>query len=151
MEKTVKASEEKMITARELFSMTYGTRELYTDEKIDAMKKRILEKFAKKREKLSVVEFYENDGVIFYASANAEKGGEFTSIDYIKDYTAESTGELWRFGFFNKKTGKITLLFGGHSIAKGKSEVFKYFEITKVVTTSKYKNAQDLVPFAHKD
>lgn len=153
MEKTVKAHEIKNITAKELFSMTYGTRELYSDQQIETLKTKITNRI---KMKMASVEFYENDGVVYYAHTFVEpegpnKGDEITTINYIKDYSVMSAGELWKFGFLNKKTGEITLLFGGNCVAKGRSEAFKFFEIAKIVTTHKFKNSSDLVPFAHKD
>lgn len=141
--KTVKAHETKLITARELFSMSYGTRELFTDKKIESMKKSIIEK---RKLKMVSVEFFENEGIIFYSAEDKD----LTTIDYLKDYTI-TNGELWRFGFINRKTGQITLLFGGNFVAKGRNEAVKYFEIAKVVTNNKMDNSLDLIPFAHKD
>jgi hypothetical protein len=143
---TVKAHETKLVTARELFSMSYATRELFTDKKIESMKKSIIEK--KKLEMVSV-EFFENEGIIFYSES---KEKDLTTIEYLKDYTI-TNGELWRFGFVNRKTGQITLLFGGHCVAKGHKEAIKYFEIAKVVTNNRFgfENPADLIPFAHKD
>lgn len=153
MEKTVKAHETKQTTARELFSMTYGTRELYTSEVIESMKKKIRERIESKK---ANVEFFEDDGVIFYSSTFTEesgpnKGDKLTTITNLKDYSVMSGGELWKFGYINKKTGQITLLFGGHCVAKGRREAFKYFEIAKIVTSNKFENPADLIAFAHKD
>ena len=154
MAKTVKAHESKLITARELFSLSYGTRELYDEKTIENIKQRILD-----RSKMRVggsVEFFENDGVIFYSSTFTEEGGpcngmEMTVINYLKDYSILAGGELWKFGFINKKTGEIYLLFGGHYIAKGRKDAFHYFEIAKTVTANKFKNSADLIAFAHKE
>ena len=62
-----------------------------------------------------------------------------------------SGSDLWKFGFVNKKTGEITLLFGGYFIANNRKEAFKYFEIAKVVATKKYADKEELVTFAMKD
>jgi hypothetical protein len=140
---TVKAHETKLITARELFSMSYSTRELFTENRIASMKKKVIDKM---KLKMVSIEFFENEGIIFYS----EKEKEMTTIDSLKDYTI-SSGDLWKFGFINRKTGQITLLFGGNCVAKGRNEAIKYFEITKVVTTNKFENPADLIPFAHKD
>ncbi len=151
--KTVKAYETKLVTARELFSMTYGTHELYSDSEIESMKKKVVERL---KLKMASIEFYENEGIIFYSHTFIEeegpnKGDSITTINHLKDYSVLSGGELWKFGFINKKTGEITLLFGGNCVAKGRNEAFKYFEIAKVVTENKFANSIDLVPFAHKD
>lgn len=153
MEKTVKAHETKLITARELFSMSYATRELYTPDNIESMKKKVIEKL---KLRMTSVTFFENEGIIFYSSTFKEengpnKGEKLTTINYLKDYSVMSAGELWKFGYINKKTGQITLLFGGNCVAKGRQEAFKYFEIAKVVTTTRFENSADLIPFAHKD
>lgn len=143
MEKSVKAHETKLTTARELFSMSYATRELFTEEKIASMKRNVIERMELKKIN---IEFFENEGIVFYS----EKAKDLTTIDYLKDYSIQG-GELWKFGFINRKTGQITLLFGGHCVAKGRNEAVKYFEIAKVVTTNKFEHAEDLIPFAQKD
>jgi hypothetical protein len=143
MEKSVKAHETKLVTARELFSMSYATRELFTENKIATMKKNLIEKMKLKHVN---IEFFENEGIVFYS----EKAQDLTTIDYLKDYTINS-GELWKFGFINRKTGQITLLFGGNCVAKGHNEAIRYFQIAKVVTTNRFEHAEDLIPFAQKD
>lgn len=148
MERTVKPQETKLITARELFSMSYATSELYTKEKIASMKKKAIEKMVLKK---TSYEFFENEGVIFFSHDEKNKEDEITVLDYLKDYSLTSHGDLWRFGFVNRKTGQITLLFGGNCVAKGKTEAFRYFKIAKIVTTNKFENPADLIPFAHKD
>jgi predicted Holliday junction resolvase-like endonuclease len=146
MEKTTtKAFETKMITARELFSMSYATRELYSDEKIASMKKEAIEKAH------ANIEFFENEGIIFYIHKFKERGKELATINTLTDFTSLSGGELWKLGFVNRKTGQIILLFGGHFIARGRKEAFKYYEIAKLVTANKFENPADLVPFAQKD
>lgn len=148
--KTVKATETKSISARELFSLTYGTRELYTQEKISSLKKKVKLKTAN-------AEFFESDGVVFFASliegSGDNKGHHLTMINFINDfsYSMSSKKELWRFGFVNRKTGEITLLFGGQCVANGRNEAFHFYEIAKVVTNKKFENHADLVAFAHKD
>jgi len=146
MEKTVKPFETKEITAKDFFSLTYSTRELFTDEKIDSMKKRIESLMNN-----SNVEFFENSGVVFYCNSFVENGMKFTVINDLKDYTLSSEGNLWKFGFVNRKNGHITLLFGGNFVANGRKEAFKYFQIAKIVTTNKFANSEDLVAFAFKD
>jgi len=145
--KTIKAQEEKLITARELFSMSFSTKELYSDHKIDEMKRKSIEKAKLKKHSL---EFFENEGVIFYAETSVTKGKTFTIINYMKDYTLSTAGSLWKFGFVNKKTGQITLLFGGQCVAR-EQEAVKFFEIAKKIASVKYSNSKDLLTFAHKD
>jgi len=147
MEKsTIKAHETKMITARELFSMSYATRELYTDEKIALMKKDAISKQKAK----SSIEFFENEGIIFYVYTFLEHGKQLATINNLTDFTVEE-GKLWKFGFVNKKTGQIILLFGGNFIARGLKEAISYYEIAKTVTSHKFENSEDLIPFAHQD
>ena len=147
MEKTTKAHVTKLVTARELFSMSYGTRELYSDEKIASMKMEIIQK---EKGKEKNVEFFENEGIIFYIYTFVEHGKQLATINNLTDFTSEH-GELWKFGFVNKKNGQIILLFGGNFIARGIEDAIKYFEIAKVVTTNKFENSADLIPFAQKD
>ena len=147
--KTVKAAQTKSISAKELFSMTYGTYEMYKQERISVMKQKV-------KERMEDAEFYENDGVIFYTATikgEEKKDNTLTIIDIIKDftYTMKAKKELWKFGFVNKKTGEITLLFDGEGVATCQNEAFKFYEIAKVVTNVKFQNKSDLITFAHKD
>jgi hypothetical protein len=147
--KTVKAYDTKTISPRELFSLTYSTKELFTFEKIEEMKCKIIESLNPKGE--IEIEFFENEGVVFYCSSFKENGKKLTTINDLKDYSIISGGELWKFGFVNRKTGNITLLFGGHFIARNRQEAFKYFEIAEVVTSNKFEDSKDLIAFAIKD
>lgn len=143
MKKTTKAQETKMITARELFSMSYATRELYSDEKIEEMKKEAISQNP-------VVEFFENEGIIYYIMTFVEQGKSLATINNLIDFTSEH-GKFWKFGFINKKTGNIIMLFNDNFIANGRNEAFSYFEIAKIVTANKFENSADLIPFAYND
>jgi len=150
MEKTtVRATETKLVSAKDLFSLSFGTNEMYTPQKIANIKRKFVD-LSKSR--LATINFFENDDVQFFVSKEKEtegslKGKEFAIIDYIKDYNLTPLTEFWKFGFVDKKTHQITLLFGGHSIAKDKIQAIKYYEIAKAVA----KKSPDLIPFAFKD
>jgi hypothetical protein len=138
--KTIPANKTLRITARELFSMTYGTREQYSSKKIDVIKMKI--PHTKK------LEYFESDGVIFYTTLDLDR--KITRINNLKDYTLHSSEELWKFGFVDRETHEITLLFGGHSVGRD-TQALEYFEITKAVVRARFPNYKNLVPFAFKD
>lgn len=150
MEKiTVRANETKLVSAKDLFSLSFGTCEMYTPQKIESIKRKFTDL---SKTKLATINFFENDDVHFFVSKSKEteglmKGKEFAIIDYIKDYNLSPLTEFWKFGFVDKKTHQITLLFGGHSIAKDKKQAVKYYEIAKAVA----KKSPNLIPFAFKD
>ncbi len=151
--KTVKPFESKSITAKELFGLSYITSEMYNDEEISRMKKRVLNI---QKPHQTVITFFEDDGVIFYISTFVEedgknKGKSLTTINCLKDYSISNDDTFWKFGFVNKLDGSITLLFGGYLVAKNRSEAFHYFEIAKAATKMKFKKSKNLIPFAHKE
>ena len=104
MAKTVKPFETKEISPSDLFSLTYPTRELFSSEKIELMKKKLESMLTSEN---SNVEFFENSGIIFYCNSFLEDGVNFTIINDLKDYTLTSEGNLWKFGFVNRKNGNI--------------------------------------------
>lgn len=151
--KTVKPTELKNISAKDLFFMSYPTRELYTAEKIDEMKNKLVKIAAEKKE---LVRFFENDGIIFYLWTfteliGTEKGKKMTVINCIKDWSAMSGGDMWKFGYVNSKTGTITFMFDGNYVAKGRKRAYELFNIATNVATKTLQKDVELIPFAHKN
>ena len=137
MSTTVKSSAIQKITPKELFSVSFVTRELYDDEKIEIIKQKILE--SKKD-----VMFFERDKIIFYSFSSKElngpnRGKVLIFLDYLKDYSLKPETNFWRFGVVDKETGEISMLFDGKSVAKQKN-LFDFFKIAKTIVATKFKN-----------
>ena len=136
---TVKASAIQKITPKELFSVSFVTRDMYDDAKIEIIKQKILE--SKKD-----VNFFEKDKIIFYSFSSKElngpnRGKVLIFLDYLKDYNLKPETNFWRFGFIDKQTGEISMLFDGKSVAKQKN-IFDFFKITKTIVAAKFKNKE---------
>ncbi len=150
----MKATDVVEITIKEFFSATYLTTEMYNDQQIKKMKKIVEEKASKKKD---LIEFFEKNGIIFYSHTSSEKIDKkkcsITTLNILKDYTLSSEGDAWRYGFYNKQSGKIILLFGGNYVAKGKTDSYKLFKLAKTITQRIFfkKEKTELIAFAQKD
>lgn len=115
MMKTVKAYSIKEVSGRELFKTNVATRDLYSSSQLENVKSKITKDAHKIGDS---VEFLEDDGIIFY-TYNSSKD-DFTVIDHLRrmpKFINENKDARWCFGFVNRLNGKISLLFGGHTVA----------------------------------
>jgi ethanolamine utilization microcompartment shell protein EutS len=133
--KTVKAYTIKEVSARELFDSK--SRSL-TSAEIDALKRKILDCENK-------VHFFTREGITFYVSYT----NDITILSGITDMIKKTRKSSWKFGFVNRITGKIVLLFGGHVVADENS-VKDVFKITSEVVKLRF-NDPELIPFSIKN
>ena len=124
--KTAKAYTVKKISPAEIF----GSKSLVGAAEVAHLKKKVCIKFSK-------TDFFSYEGVAFYAIHFED----ITVLRHIKDLSDFSMKSkcTWKFGFVNKTTGEISLLFGGHSVAD-KNSVRELFKIAADVVKYKFQD-----------
>lgn len=132
--KTAKAYTVKEISAAEIF----GIDSFVSAAEIEHLKKKAKVKFSK-------IDFFSSEGITFYAIHMED----ITVLRHIKDlspFTIKSKS-TWKFGFVDKSTGKINLLFGGHTVAN-KNSCRDLFKIALDVVKYRYQDNDKLITFS---
>lgn len=146
--KTVKSYSIKEVTGKELFKTNIPTRDLYSASQLENIKSKITTDANKIGDK---VDFLEDDGIIFYAYNDLKE--DFTVLRHLRRMPKLFENDQharWCFGFVNRETGKISLLFGGHSVAD-EASAHDVFNIARQVVQKRFPSlAKHLITFSIK-
>lgn len=114
----------KQIPAKQYFKVEHNTRDLFESEA--AMNERMGYITGLARKMDAVIDFYKNDGIIFYTVSFFENGHHIALIHELLPYSFLSGSEKYCIGII-KSDGTITQLFGGNIIGVDRDHAVNVF------------------------
>ena len=100
-----------------------------------------------RNEKCSI-SFVESDGITLYVYDLSMDDDNIKVLNTITSKVKKSSNS-WKFGFMNNTSGKILLLFGGHTVADRESAI-DVFKIACSIVKERFqpKVTEELIPFS---